>query len=283
MAPYDTSGLTQQLNSGSLGKQPKQYKKTPNAKGAGIMGGTGAAIGAGVGFPLGGPVGSAVGAGVGGLLGAGVGAISGKGGGSGKSFPKYSFDPSVKPEDILSGRVDISNVTIPTEEGQDKDWDNLSKSNPMLAKAIQARQEHDWNKMLASMDEEDAGPELSPLAVQLLYQQNINPFLQSVVGGLKGSANQYESLMGQLTSTLPEPYRKVMAANAPVQANLMRQIADANAIGLVKGPETAQLMDLIGKDYAARQAQIINQRINQQLGSSGGGDLASSLQAFLGQ
>lgn len=260
-------------------------------KGTAASGVAGALLGGLLGAPFG-PIGMAGGAALGGSIGAGAGNQSFKtkagkklaqqssGGSSNGGVNNNSSTPastwfkdqtllqSITSKDILSGSWDTSNINI---DDNDKDWSKFKKNNPQLARAVQARQDYEWQNMLNTMQSGGGQEEsLSPLAVQLLYQQNINPFLQGVTDSLKNSANQYEGLMSQLTSTLPEPYKRVMAANAPVQANLMRQVADANAVSLVDSPRVSALQDIIGKDYAAREANLLTQRINQQLAAQGG-------------
>lgn len=198
--------------------------------------------------------------------------MSGKGGGGSKTGNlngRTFLDQSVLPEDVLLGRIDVS--TFNTSD-DDPYWLELQKTRPELAKSIVDKKNIDYQKLVQQATRGDVGNAvLDPMAVQLLFQKAINPFLSQVLQGANQQTQNYQGLMSQLTNdpNLPAPYRQTLKAQAPQQAANMNQLTTALAGYTATQPSISSLLQLLNNDYQAQQQRIAMERMGQQQALSG--------------
>lgn len=175
--------------------------------------------------------------------------------------------------DILLGKVPIPDIDT---SDANKDWVKFREKNPGIARAITDKQNLEYQKLLKQAEQgEDTNPVgnavLDPMAVQLLFQNSINPFLNSVVQGANSQTQNYQGMMNQLmnSSSLPEPYRNVLRTQVPQQANNMNQLTTALAGYTATSPSIQSLLNLMNKDYQAQQRRIYEEQSGQQAALSG--------------
>lgn len=169
--------------------------------------------------------------------------------------------------DILLGKVSIPDIDT---SDTNKDWVKFREKNPGIARAITDKQNLEYQKLLKQAEQGDEGTDIGmgaidPMAVQLLFQNSINPFLQSVVSGANSQTQNYQGMMNQLmnSSSLPEPYRNVLRTQVPQQVSNMNNLTTALAGYTATSPSIQSLMSLLNKDYQAQQQRIAEQRAQE--------------------
>lgn len=185
--------------------------------------------------------------------------------------PANAFNPNATVADVLLGRMDVSSINTSDDNEW---WQNLQASNPFLAKAIVQKQNMDYEKLVKQAQMEQSGvgnAVIDPMAVQLLFQNSINPFLSQVVQGANDQTANYGALMKQMTSdpNLPAPYRNTLRAQAPQQVANMNQLTTALAGYTATQPSIQSLLHLLNSDYQAQQENIALQRLGQQQALTG--------------
>lgn len=266
-------------------------KKKDKVSQTGALGGaaTGAAAGATMGA-LGGPfapISMPVGAGLGGLIGGGLGALAGPkgrkdkvtnpfGGGGGGNFTPKQLSPlaaliNARPEDILLGDIDVS--TIDTSD-RNKEWKKFLETNPDAARAIQEKKNIQWENLLQKARGGQNGGVgagiIDPLAVQMIWQNSITPFLNNVMQGSQQQTQNYSNLMGQLLNdkNLPQGYQSFMSAQVPAQVADMNMLNNSLAQQVATAPMANNLLDWLRRNTESQWANYNQQKLGQ-LASTG--------------
>lgn len=174
---------------------------------------------------------------------------------------------SILPEDILMGRV--------TVDPNDEAYKAAVKINPTLEKARVDKESIDYQKLLTKAQAGDNGPGISPMAVSMLFQNSVNPFLNKVLEGSQQQTHNYQSIMNQMLSNtnLPDAYRNVLKAQVPQQVADMNMLTNATAVNTAMTPTISSLIDQLHKDYSAQQYLIQQQKLGQ---AAAGGTLFSN-------
>lgn len=174
----------------------------------------------------------------------------------------FSFS-SMSARDILTGDVDLSRLNTSPD---DKNWAKFSKQYPDLARAITDRKDMEYQGLLEEARGKRSGVgagAIDPMAVQLLFQNAVNPFLQNLVNGANQQTSNYESLMNQLvkSESMPEAYRSVLRTSVPQQAQGMRNMTNALAGYTVTEPSIQALMRIMAADEQAQRARVAQDRL----------------------
>lgn len=173
---------------------------------------------------------------------------------------------TILPEDVLAGRVTI--------DPSDKAYQTAIKSHPLLERARADKENIDYQKLLTKAKAGDNTP-ISPMAVSMLFQNSINPFLNNVLQGAQAQTKNYESMMNQMLSNtnLPDSYRNILKTQVPQQVADMNMLTNAAAVNTAQSPGISALIDQLNKDYNAQQYLIQQQKL---------GTAAASGQLFTG-
>lgn len=184
---------------------------------------------------------------------------SGKGKNSTPKFiPGVSAWEGVSQRDILNGTISVENVTP-------EEMEALTARNPDLAKAVQYKKDLNFQELVKEAQGGNRSG-IDPMAVQLLFQNAINPFLSSVVQGSNQQTQSYQGMMNQLlqSGNLPEPYRQSLAAQVPQNVNNMNSLTTALAGYTATQPSIQSLLRTMYEDAELQKAALNQQKLQEQ-------------------
>lgn len=182
-----------------------------------------------------------------------------KPGGAPSDPSPYAAFAGMSPEAIYKGQVDVSHLPL-TIDTNDAGFKALQKSHPDVAKAIQDRRAYDLQQLQAGMQQGSGGVGAgvaNPMAVQMMYQNLIQPFLNQSNQQAQGQINSYQKMMGQVLNdpSIPQVYRSTLAAQVPGQVENLQSQLSANQQQALYSPEQAQLSNLITQLIQQQQAR----------------------------
>lgn len=180
--------------------------------------------------------------------------------------------------DIYNGKIDLSAIPYAIDTG-----DAVFKSLPVdiqnAVKFVKGQQLQQLQQNYGNQNSGVGAGVANPMAVQMMYQNLIQPFLNQSNQQAQGQISGYQNMMNQVLQdqSIPQVYRSTLAAQVPGQVENLQNQLYSNQQAAMASPEQASLQNLLTQLIQEQQAR---QRYDVMYGTGPASNLSSQINQF---